>query len=432
MAFTLSDWSDLDPVDRAHRRAEALDRARASTHGDWTALADGADTGAPDTGPLAGIPFSVKDNIDVEGFATTGGSALLDPAPAAVDATVVSLLRAAGAVVVGKANLHELAFGITSDNHHTGAVRNPVDPTRSAGGSSGGSAASVALGVVPFSLGTDTGGSVTIPSSFCGIAGFRPSTGRYPGDGVANLSTSRDTIGLHARTVADLRAIDRVITCDLPVRAGLAGLRVGLPTSRFVDLDPEVDRVVRAVLSALEGAGAVPVEVDLGDDLEIASGPGNDLVFHEAPRLLARRTDVPFEHWPEHIASPDVRTTFERLRDTPTTVSAYYEARAARQRLRRAYSDVFSRVDVVFGPTSPVPAPPLGQNSTITHNGHSVPAFGTVTRTIGPGTVAGLPMLTVPAGTTAAGLPVGVCLEAGAFHDPFLLAVGAALEDLLG
>ncbi len=131
-----------------------------------------------------------------------GGSPLLADHVPAVDAGVVSMLREAGAVVVGKTNMHELAFGVTSNNAEHGAVKNPVDPGFSAGGSSGGSAATVALGAVPFSLGTDTGGSVTLPASFCGVVGFRPSVGRYPADGLVKLSWTRDTVGLHTRSVA--------------------------------------------------------------------------------------------------------------------------------------------------------------------------------------------------------------------------------------
>ncbi|GAA1340946.1 amidase family protein [Saccharothrix algeriensis] len=428
-ALSLADWQAAEPAERARLLAGSARRAAASAHGDWISLAGDLSHGA---GALAGIPFSVKDNVDVRGLATTAGSPLLGDAPAAVDAGVVSALRDAGAVVVGKTNLHELAFGITSNNKAFGPVRNPVDPARSAGGSSGGSAVGVALGVVPFALGTDTGGSVTIPASFCGVVGFRPSTGRYPGDGVVNLSTSRDTVGVHARAVRDVRAVDEVVTREPagdPV--DLAGLRVGLPRSRFRDVDPEVARVVDAAVSTLERAGAVPVEVDLGDDLELAAGPGNDLVFYEAPRLLAQRVAAPARHWAEAVASPDVRALIEVLCSFPLTAEAYGDARADRWRLRRAYAEVFTRVDVLLGPTSPVPPPLLGQDEVVHLNGRAAPTFATVTRNAGPGTVAGVPMLSLPAGATAGGLPVGVCLEGHAFGDARLLRVAEAVEGAL-
>ncbi|MBW4720527.1 amidase family protein [Saccharothrix obliqua] len=429
-ARTLAEWSAAEPAERDRLRASAAARARASAHGDWIGAIGEPPAG---DGPLAGIPFSVKDNIDVRGLPTTAGSPLLGAAPAEVDASVVGVLRDAGAVVLGKTNLHELAFGITSDNAAFGPVRNPVDPTRSAGGSSGGSAVGVALGVVPFALGTDTGGSVTIPAAFCGVVGFRPSTGRYPGDGVVNLSTTRDTIGLHARTARDVRTVDEVITRE-PVDlspAALAGLRVGLPRSRFRDLDPDVARAVRAALSTVERAGAELVEVDLGDDVDVAAGSGNDLVFFEAPRLLARRVVGPPAGWHHRVASPDVAALIETITAVPLPVDQYEEARAARLRLRRAYADLFGRVDVLAFPTTPVPPPPIGADRVVVLNGRPAPIFATVTRNAGPGTVAGVPAVSLPAGVTREGLPVGLCLEAHPFGDSRLLRVAEAVEAVL-
>ncbi|MEV0678666.1 amidase family protein [Actinosynnema sp. NPDC050436] len=429
VALTLAGWTDLAPADRDRRRAEVVARASASAHGDWIGPVR---DGSPGTGELAGIPFSVKDNVDVRGVPTTAGSRLLDDSPAAVDAGVVGVLRAAGAVVVGKTNLHELAFGITSNNRAFGPVRNPVDRDRSAGGSSGGSAVGVALGVVPFALGTDTGGSVTVPASFCGVVGFRPSTGRYPGDGVVNLSSTRDTVGVHARTVPDVRTVDRVVTGepDAPPVA-LAGLRVGLPRSSYRHLDPEVARVADEALTALERAGVHLVEVDLGDEVLSAAGAGHDLVFYEAPRLLARRVSAPVGEWSARIASPDVRALVDAMCATAVTPDVYEEARAARWRLRRTYAELFGRVDVLLGPTAPVLPPLLGEDEVITLNGREVPVFPTVTRNVDPGTVAGLPMLSLPAGRSRDGLPVGVCLEGRAFGDTRLLRIGEAVAAAL-
>ncbi|WP_245930938.1 amidase family protein [Actinokineospora auranticolor] len=414
----MAGWWDLDGAERARRVGEAAAQARGSAHGDWIEVAKDL---APGEGVLAGIPFSVKDNIDVRGFPTTAGSRLIDDSPAAVDAAVVSALRDAGAVVLGKTNLHELAFGITSNNAAFGPVRNPADPTRSAGGSSGGSAVGVALGVVPFALGTDTGGSVTIPAAYCGVVGFRPTTGRYPGDGVVNLSTSRDTIGIHAHAVLDVRVLDEIITGDRGAPASLEGLRIGLPRHRFLDLEPEIaDRAATAV-AALERAGAVLVDVELDDDVS-----GDDLVFHETPRLLARRTGIAPAKWPKHIASPDVRAIIARILDSPITADAYEAARAARWRLRRDYSDLFDQVDLLAYPTSPVLPPLLGQDDTITLNGRELPVFPTVTRNVSPGTVAGLPMISLPVSATA-----GICLESRPFTDARLLGVAEVVQSLL-
>ncbi|MBM7775035.1 mandelamide amidase [Actinokineospora baliensis] len=423
MPTTLTDWLALTPSDRAHHLRETRADAERSAHGAWITVAADITHGG---GPLAGIPFSVKDNIDVLGFSTTAGSRLLRATPADVDATVVDVLRDAGAVVLGKTNLHELAFGITSNNAAFGPVRNPADPTRSAGGSSGGSAASVASGAVPFALGTDTGGSVTIPASFCGVVGFRPTTGRYPGDGVVTLSSTRDTIGIHARTPQDVQFLDELITGEPATPpVGLAGLRIGLPRNRFDDLNPDIADAVARFVSTVEQKGAVLVDLDLSD-LDSLAHNGNTLVFHEAPRLLASRIDHPVELWHHHIASPDVRSLVEQMA-TPVPADAYLAARADRWTLRRRYADVFTRVDVVLSPTSPVPPPLLGADDLISLNGRLVATFPTVTRTVTPGTVAGVPMISLPAGTTPDGLPVGVCLEARAHGDAALLQIAAAV-----
>ncbi|GLW94966.1 amidase family protein [Actinokineospora globicatena] len=417
MPTTLSDWLDLSVPERARCVTEAARAAGESALGEWISVATPAAHG---DGVLAGIPFSVKDNIDVQGCATTAGSTLLRSTPAAVDATVVSALRHAGAVVLGKTNLHELAFGITSNNKAFGPVRNPFDPGKSAGGSSGGSAVSVASGVVPFALGTDTGGSVTIPAAYCGVVGFRPTVGRYPGDGVVNLSTTRDTVGIHARTVRDVRTLDEILTGERG--ASVAGLRIGIPRNRFRDLSPDIAAVVADFLSTVEHE---LVDLDF-TELDQLANTGNVLVFREAPGLLARHTDHPRSDWLDHIASPDVRSIIAAMAE-PVSVEEYEAARADRWLLRQRYQEVFAQVDVVLSPTTPVPPPLLGADDVISLNGRLLPTFPTVTRNVTPGTVAGLPMISIPGGTTRAGLPVGLCLEARPCADARLLATAELL-----
>ena len=417
------DWSSADALVRA--------RASIASHGAYLSVVDEAEESAC-------IPFAVKDNIDVAGLPTTAGSPLLAGDVAEVDASVVSALRAAGAVVVGKTNMHELAFGVSGNNATHGPVRNPADPARTAGGSSGGSALAVALGTVPFSLGTDTGGSVTIPASFCGVVGFRPTTGRYPGDGVVNLSSTRDTIGVHAARVADIRAVDRVITGEADAPAP-AGLTLGVPRSRYQDLAREIEPVVRAALDRLAAAGVTLVDLDIPDDLEIGGGAGLSLVFYEAERLIAARAAAVhgpgfgFAEMAGLIASPDVRAIAEVIAANPLPVDAYEQARRARWALRRAYVEAFEAtgVDAIIGPGCPVLPPIIGNDDTTELNGVEVPLFATVTRNAAPGTTAGVPMLSVPAGRTAAGLPVGLSLEGRFFDDVRLLAIGEALEALL-
>lgn len=439
----LGPWLAAAPDERAEMRGEARRVAATEqrTHHAWIALHDGGDDDRGSDGLLAGVPFGVKDNIDVAGHPTTAGSPLLAGQRPVLDSDVVALLREAGAVVAGKTNLHELAFGGTSNNATYGPVRNPLDPMCVAGGSSGGSAAAVALGSVPFALGTDTGGSVTVPSAFCGIVGFRPTTGRYPGTGVVSLSTTRDTIGLHTRSVADARTVDRLI-CSTPdggPSPELEGLVLGRVPSRFEDVESDAAEVVDTALENLRRRGVRVVDVQVEDDLAIASGPGLDLVFFEAARLLPARLALepgprePLLDRLDEIASPDVRGLVEHTMTSGLTVADYDAARAARARLRRAYVRAFasSGVHALIGPTSPVLPPRVGDDELIEVDGRSVQTFATIIRNAGPGSVAGVPMLSVPAGLSAAGLPVGLCLEGHFFADSDLLNFGECLEAAL-
>ncbi|WP_435202353.1 amidase family protein [Janibacter sp. GS2] len=446
MSLDLQDWVALGPRARGARRRESLARARdeARSHHAWIAVGQDDDPqpeGGTDAGELAGVPFAVKDNIDVAGFTTTAGSPLLSDQHAILDADVVGLLREAGGMVAGKTNLHELAFGGTSNNATYGPVRNPFDTDRVAGGSSGGSAVAVALGSTPFALGTDTGGSVTVPSSFCGIPGFRPSTGRYPGAGVVNLSTTRDTIGIHARTVRDVRAVDRVITRsrdDEPVPA-LEELVLGRIPSRFHDVEREVAQVLDAAEQTLRRNGVRIVDVEVPDDLATASGAGLDIVFFEAMRLLPARVALGADRHPDlmslipRLSSPDVRRVVQGIVSANPSLETYDRARRRRWELRRQYEEAFaaSGADAFFGPTSAVLPPRIGDDDVITVDGVGRPTFETIIRNAGPGSVAGVPMLSLPAGFSSTGLPVGLCLEGAPFGDRRLLAVAESLEAVL-
>lgn len=213
MLERVADWQRLT----SEQRHVALQRSmEAARHSPGTFISVSDRIIAPAEGILRGIPIAVKDNVDALGFPTTAGTPALGGVNPEGEASVVTAFRRAGAVTMGKTNLHELAFGVTSNNAAFGPVRHPRFPDRIAGGSSGGSATAVALGIVPLSVATDTGGSISIPAATCGIAGWRPTTGRWPGDGVVHLSWTRDTIGVHATAVTDLALADGLVTNERP------------------------------------------------------------------------------------------------------------------------------------------------------------------------------------------------------------------------
>ncbi len=450
----LEGWLRLDTVARTRERARARDRARAeaASHHAWISVP--TDETTPSGGELAGIPFGVKDNIDVAGQSTAAGSPLLADRLAEVDAEVVGVLREAGAVVLGRTNMDELALGATSENATHGPVRNPHDPTRVAGGSSGGSAAAVALGSVPFALGTDTSGSVTVPSSCCGVVGLRPTTGRYPGTGVVGLSWSRDTVGVHARSVADARTVDRVLrhtpaTGSAPGRGRLPSgaadvdparpLVLGRIRSRVRDCEAEVARRVEAALELLRAAGVRVVDVDVADDLATASEAGVELIFQEAAQTLPERYARGRGRPPGvgeltgRIASPATRAQVAAMARTDTSAHAYERSRRARWGLQRRYAATFAAagVDALVGPSVAVLPPRVGAGGLMDVDGAPRPTIPTLLRNAAPGSLAGVPMLSVPAGRSAGGLPVGLTLEGPWGADEQLLDVGERIESIL-
>ena len=237
-------------------------------HLDPERVLDAASRAVPGGGRLAGLPVPVKDNFDTADMPTTGGTPGLRDHRPARNAPILRRLAAEGAYVMGKLNMHELAFGITSNNGAFGAARNPYDSARIPGGSSGGSGAAVAARMAPVAMGTDTGGSVRIPAALCGVAGFRPTTGRYSQEGIVPISNTRDTAGPLARSVEDLALFDSVIAGtpdDLP-DSSLKGARIGVPRAHFYDnLHPETARVAEGTLATLAAAGTLLIEADMPD-----------------------------------------------------------------------------------------------------------------------------------------------------------------------
>lgn len=372
-----------------------------------------------DLGPLHGIPVGVKDLIDLAGFPTTGGAAVWRDRIPKADAHVVQRLRAAGAVILGKQNLHELAFGATSENEHFGDVRNPLDLRRNAGGSSSGSAAAVAAGFCFGSLGTDTGGSIRCPGAFCGVAGLKPSFGVVSLDGVIPLAPSLDHVGPLARTVEDLIYLLQAIS-DLPSAPNLPtnahGLRIGVPGELWDQTEDEVARVVMNQVVRLELEGATVSEVDLGPSLSDWREIQQPLLLHESSRIHSQL----LEH-------PDLgsRVAARLQAGVKVTDREYEEALRARPQLLTRMDQWQRDYDVLALPTTPSPAPllPDGEIDLAEHD-RQRSRFLLNTSLFN---LTGQPALTIPCGHVR-GLPVGLQLVGHRSQDLQLLAWGRVAE----
>ena len=390
--------------------------------------------------PLLGVPIALKDNIDSVDYPSSAGTSSLMGLIPQADSEVTTRLRAAGALIAGKANMHELAFGITTDNPVTGQARNPWNPERIPGGSSGGSGVVVAAGLVPASIGTDTGGSVRVPAALCGVVGLRPTTGRVSGRGIAPISLTRDTAGPIARSVADCALLDSVLTGAseaLPV-ASLSGARLGIPENHFwEDLDPGVRSVAEAAVERLRAAGAQVVSVALPGVSDLNAATGFPIALHEFVRdmrdyLVYARRGVTLEALVAGIKSPDVKEVVTPLLgEGAVPESVYREALASRTRLQEMYTQAFatSGVQALIFPTTPLVAADTREKTDVVLNGKPQPLFPTFIRNTDPGSNAGLPGLTLPVGLSD-GLPVGLSLDGPAGSDRLLLALGMEIETL--
>lgn len=410
--------------------ARAADRRRAS---------------AQPLGPLHGVPILIKDNIDVLGYPTTAGTPGLAGIHPARNAPVVQRLLDAGALIAGKANLHELAVGGTSQNEHFGHVVNPWRRGLIAGGSSGGSAVAVATRMVPGALGTDTNGSVRGPCSLTGVPGLRPSFQRYPYGGILPATPTRDSVGGMATTIADLALLDAVLAGEAvqPLTpATLKGLRLGRPGGDYTTvLDPRTAQVMDATVRLLRGAGATIVEADLPGMHKLATRTAWPISAYEAASeitaaLAGRQPLVALETIVSQIASPHVRERFNPQPGNMTRLEGpYREAlEVLRPRLKQQLAAYFHehRLDALIFPTTPFPAVAVADDAAnIVINGQSI-NFGQIIHNSAYQSAAGIPSLTVPAGLTADGLPVGLSFDGPEGSDRRLLAIGLAFEELRG
>jgi indoleacetamide hydrolase len=429
-ARALNAFITLEP-DRVLEAAREADRARAR--------------GAR-LGPLHGLPIPIKDSVNTRDYPTTAGTPALKDFRPRADAPIVATLRGAGAIVLGKTNLHELSYGWTSNNLAFGAVHNPYDPARIPGGSSGGTAAAVAAHCAPLGVAEDTEGSIRVPAALCGLAALRPTTGRYTTEGAVPISPLFDQVGPHARSVGDLALFDAVATGDhRALRPGaLRGAKLALVRDYYYDgLDPEVERASGEALARLAAAGAELVEVELPDVaalIKLITEPVQDHdVRLELPRYLERYgAPVSFDALLAR-ASADVRATFadEVLPGSPGFTSEE-KYRAAVEvhlpRLRALYREFFARTGaaaLVF-PATMVTAPAIGEDDTLTVRGRPVAFAKAIARNIAPGSTAGLPGLVLPAGLSREGLPVALEFDGPAGSDRALLALGLSAAAALG
>ncbi len=408
------------------------------------------------SGPLEGLPVAIKDNLATAGLETGCGSAILDGFVPLEDATAVARLRAAGAVILGKTNLDEFAMGSSTEHSKHGPTRNPWDPGRVSGGSSGGSAAAVAARLTPVALGSDTGGSVRQPAAFCGVVGLKPTYGRVSRYGLIAFASSLDQVGPLARRVADAASLLAAIEGPDPRDAtsaphapgdytaacasGVEGLRIGLPREYFDPaLDPEIARALHGVAHELERQGARIEEVSL-PHTRYSVPAYYVLATAEASSNLARYDGLRFgTRWP---AAEGWEAVYRRTRGTgfgsevrrrimlgTFALSAGYhdrfygKAQRVRALIRRDFADAFgSGTDVLLTPATPTTAFRLGEKADRPLEMYLSDLYTTTAN------LAGIPGLCVPAGLSRQGLPVGCQLLAAHFEECRLFRVGAAVE----
>jgi indoleacetamide hydrolase len=423
---SLNAFIALEP-DKVRAAAREVDRRRAS----GAAL-----------GPLHGVPLALKDNLDTIEYPTTGGTPGLAGNRPKRNAVIVQALFDAGAIALGKCNLHELAYGITNNNAAYGPARNPYAPDRIPGASSGGTGVAVAARLAPGGIGSDTGGSVRIPAALCGLVGLRPTTGRWSQAGIVPISHTRDTAGPMTRTVADCTLIDGVITGG-PLEIApvlLKGQRIGVPRRFFWEnLEPELGRICEGTLKRLADAGVTLVDVDMSEEAKLDGEAGFPVALYETVTdlnqyLKEHGAGVDYAGLVAQCASPDVKGILQSLTGAGAIAEdGYRKALQQRGVLQETYRRHFREYDVatIIFPTTPAPAVKIGEDETFVLNGAAMPTFPTFIRNTSPGSVGGIPGISLPAGLTQSGLPVGMELSGPPGSDHLVFAIAAALEPFL-
>jgi aspartyl-tRNA(Asn)/glutamyl-tRNA(Gln) amidotransferase subunit A len=397
-------------ADEARRDAEAADRELASGR---------------DRGPLHGVPIAVKDIIDVKGIPTTAASRVRDGHVAAADAPVITRLRDAGAVIIGKTNLDEFAFGTTSEHSAFGAVRHPLDPSRSPGGSSGGSAVAVASGMALAALGTDTGGSIRIPAAACGIVGLKPTLGEISTAGVVPLSRTFDHVGPFTRTVGDARLVHQAMSASsgADLSRSAKDLRLGIPSGYLIDvLDGDVRACFDEATAALRSAGATFMDISI-PHASMTPAVYTHIHSSEGATYHARTLDSEPERY-----TPVVRRRLELGRYV--MAEDYVRAMEGRELLRREVEEALNDCDALVLPTLPIPAPAVGAE-TMTIGGREEPVRALMLRLTQLFNVTGHPAMSIPCGVAAHGLPVGLQMVGHRDGTAALIEVAELIERIL-
>jgi aspartyl-tRNA(Asn)/glutamyl-tRNA(Gln) amidotransferase subunit A len=424
--------SCLNLVDQAIAAAEASQDLRAfitltaSQARNRAADLDRELKSGKDRGPLHGIPIALKDLFHARGIPTTAGSPAYADFTPDYDADTVQSLEAAGAISIGKTNLHELAFGITSLNPHHGFVQNPLDKNRLPGGSSGGSAAAIAARIVPMALGTDTGGSIRIPASFCGLAGLKPTYERVSRRGILPLSVSLDHGGPLGASVEDCAIAMNALTnyeeqFNRPPLANFQNIRFGIPANFFYDrLADGVLRSVRAAAKTMVDAGGQLIECTVPDFAAI-NAASRVIQFAEFASLYSDDTDT--SSW-----GTDLRALFEQSR--MIYGHEYVNAQRLRTVFRQEMDALWEKIDVLVTPTTPTTAP-LAENDWVEIDGSKENVRMASTRLVRGINFLGEPALSMPCGNDELGLPVGLQLISAPYSDARLLEIAKTLEGIL-
>jgi aspartyl-tRNA(Asn)/glutamyl-tRNA(Gln) amidotransferase subunit A len=394
-----------------------------------------------DRGPLHGIPIAHKDLFCTRGVRTTAGSALWREYVPNFDAAAVERLREAGAVMLGKTHMHEHAYGITSDNPHFGAARNPWHPEHIPGGSSGGSAIAVAAGMAWLATGSDTGGSTRVPAAFCGITGLKPTFGLVSKYGAMPLAFSLDHVGVLTRTVRDAavglaalagpdprdpssarRHLDDLL--PPPVIDTLAGVKIGLPANFYFErVETQIDNAVHFMAYRAQDLGAELVEVRVADGRQL------NTIAQVTLLVEAAATHEPYIRKRRALYGSDVRALIDMGRVIPGV--DYVQAQRLRRRAQGVYRHLFQQVDCLLVPTVPLLAPRIGQQE-VALAGQSEDTRLASTRLARGINALGFPAISIPAGLSRGGLPMGAQLIGPPFSEVRLLHIAAALEDATG